>query len=63
MSFEAQFNGHCYNECGHAILVGDLIKYAGPYGEFAHVGCNYIPPKALIICSLCFLSKPCGCDD
>lgn len=63
MSFEAQFNGKCWNECGSPIWPGDRVKYMGPFGELVHVGCHYTPEKAPIICSSCFLSKPCGCDD
>lgn len=60
MSFEAKYRGHC-DECDNPIEIGDYAFY-DQKGELVHVECP-TPPKEAPVCRMCYLTKPCGCDD
>ncbi|MEW1990759.1 hypothetical protein [Microbacterium sp. NPDC078849] len=67
MSFPAQYNGTCAADCGYRIHEGDEIE-RDEDGRFRHVGCVPKPdPTTLgpkeVVCGICWLVKPCRCDD
>jgi hypothetical protein len=58
-AFTAKYRGHC-DECGNPVEMGDLAFYT-QNNELLHVRCPLERPA--IICQVCYLTKPCGCDD
>lgn len=66
MSFEAKYPGVC-SACEERINVGDEVAWA--YGEdnehvVIHDECHALPErKAAVVCTTCFIEKPCTCDD
>lgn len=65
MGFEAKYSGRCA-ECGGGISVGDLIQFGEFAGDVVHAVCpaGHLDLKPSdVVCPVCFLVKPCGCDD
>jgi hypothetical protein len=67
--FEAKYGGKCAN-CGEDIRPGDSVRYLD--GELVHVGHGVsrdtasrigARAKRAVVCTDCFLEKPCACDD
>lgn len=63
--FEAQYHGHCEGCHGH-ISPGDDVAYEGP--DVLHARCvedgppSTTPPtRPVIVCSTCWMTKPCEC--
>lgn len=61
MAFEAKYQGHCANECGRAIEVGDSIIYNDDM-EVEHSDCIRRPERPKVMCQICLVLKPCYCD-
>jgi len=59
--FEARYPGRC--PAGDDILVGDILVYDGD--DVVHLTCrNSIEDdRKRPVCTVCFLVKPCPCDD
>lgn len=58
MAFRADHDGSC-ERCGGSIQSGDLVEFRG-FGSLEHVDCER---AARVVCTTCWLVKPCGCDD
>ena len=62
--FLARYGGRCL-VCDGQISPGDMVVYDDD-DALVHQGCeNYRPPRErqAPVCSTCWLTKPCGCDD
>lgn len=62
MSFEAKFGGTCA-ACGERIHVGDIATYVDD--ALVHVDCgdSARPIREADICTQCWLTKPCDCEE
>jgi hypothetical protein len=62
MTLKAKYAGRCYG-CPDPIEVGDEITIDAELGQFVHVECKSVPPRPEVVCTTCFMVKPCECDD
>lgn len=63
MAFEARYQSVC-GECGERIHAGDRATYID--GAIAHDDCEstvVTPTRKADVCTKCWLTKPCGCED
>jgi hypothetical protein len=61
--FQARYAG-CCDECDEPIRQGDRLKWVAD--EVVHASCAPSMKrvkKAAVVCQVCWLVKPCGCDD
>lgn len=63
--FPARFDGVCAAECGERIHPGDMVRYVDD--ELVHDTCTpkddpleLLPGE--VVCGVCWLVKPCRCD-
>ncbi len=66
-AFPAQYDGVCAEDCGTRIHPGDLI-IRDEDGSFRHAECAPKPSlldiaPTEVVCGVCWLIKPCRCDD
>lgn len=63
MSFEAQYAGTC-GACDERIHVGDMVTYTLD-DVIAHDDCLVCPrpERKAEVCTQCWLTKPCDCED
>jgi len=63
VTFHARFRGTCV-DCREEIEVGDEVQF-NLLDELIHVDCIDlgVADRKTETCSVCFLIKPCGCDD
>jgi hypothetical protein len=61
MGFLAKYAGEC-DSCGEAIRPDDLIEEDEDMDGYRHSNCPP-PPPPKVVCSRCWTTKPCGCDD
>ncbi len=62
MSFRAEYGGQCYI-CEERIHVGDVTTYYGV--EVGHFDCEESsqPERKAEVCTQCWLTKPCECEE
>ena len=62
MSFEAKYPGMC-DGCGERIVVGDGCEY-DDRNNVLHLDCDgdYPPERVEVVCTECWIIKPCDCD-
>jgi len=68
-AFKARYTGSCAARCGTAIEAGDQVVYVDDV--LVHVGCEedarlksaLQEEKTRVVCEVCWLLKPCPCDD
>lgn len=66
MTFPARYDGTCAASCGDRIHPGDPVRYDGD--RLVHDQCApardplTIGPRE-VVCGVCWLVKPCRCDD
>lgn len=70
-AFVAKYRGNCAAECGEEIVPGDRVVYVDD--ELVHEECEtdgliraerrHGSTREAIVCGVCFLVKPCPCDD
>lgn len=62
MSFEAKYAGWC-TACDDRIHVGDIATYEDD--TIVHADCegSAQPERKPEVCTQCWLTKPCGCED
>lgn len=67
-TFEALYRDHCNCGCDAAIWPGDECVYVDD--EIVLVGCvdwrgdqPVLAPRPLNVCTSCWLTKPCFCED
>lgn len=65
--FPARFEGGmCPADCGSRIHAGDLVRYDDD--QLVHDECTPKPSRfdiapTEVVCGVCWLVKPCRCDD
>ena len=66
-TLQARYGGTC-DSCEEDILPGDRVRYVGD-GVLIHAACADPDlrvrrrPVKEVVCTTCFLVKPCPCDD
>ena len=63
-AFTARYHGRC-TSCHERISPGDPVTYNDD-DELVHQDCDQHAPrtsKPAPVCTTCWLTKPCGCDD
>jgi len=68
LAFPAKFDGTCAAGCVMRIHPGDMIRRDEALGGFVHDSCTPKPDRFTIapneiVCGVCWLTKPCKCDD
>lgn len=66
MAFQAKYQGRC-DDCREPIERGEWIEQK-PSGAYVHEVCPEAPDvldlrPGEVVCSSCFMIKPCPCDD
>lgn len=66
LAFPARYDGVCAADCGTRIHPGDPVRYEDD--ELVHDECAPKPDPLEIqpgevVCGVCWLVKPCRCDD
>lgn len=60
--FEARYNGHCAADCGESVKAGDPVRFLDD--ELVHADCERVRRRIPeVVCTSCWLTKPCECDD
>lgn len=64
--FKARYFGRCA-ACDEQINPGESVEYDDD-DELVHRECRWVVPvtagdKRAPVCTTCWLTKPCGCDD
>ena len=67
MSFTARYDGVCASDCDSRIHLGDEVRYNADR-QLVHDACTPAPDPLTIgpreiVCGVCWLVKPCRCDD
>jgi len=62
-TFEAKYGGYCCL-CDERVHVGDIATYALD-DVVVHADCegSARPERKAEVCTQCWLTKPCGCED
>lgn len=64
-TFPARYHGRCAT-CDEQITPGDTVGYDDD-GALVHDDCDRAAPPVekttAPVCTVCWLTKPCGCDD
>lgn len=62
MTFTARYPGRCPG-CGERIEPGDMVKREDL--DVVHADCDDVLPDLAPkpVCSVCFVERPCECDD
>jgi hypothetical protein len=64
--FAARYQGRCAT-CDEQIEPGDMVRYVDD--GLVHLWCLDVSlrsrrrPVVEVVCTVCFLIKPCGCED
>lgn len=66
MSLTAQYGGRC-DACQERIVPGQPVRYDAD-DELVHAGCADVAEgrpvkRPVVVCTECWLQKPCPCDD
>lgn len=66
MTFRAMYDGVCAAACENRIHLGDLVRYEDD--QLVHDECAPKPDPIEvgareIVCGVCWLIKPCRCDE
>lgn len=68
MRAKFESSGLCPAGCGMRIHVGDEIQFDEEYGTFVHIECASVRSKyelapTEVVCGVCWLVKPCRCEE